>query len=129
MSLPPPEYESFKTRLRQVMQAQGMSVYRLARLLHPDNPEGAERNIRRWLSPHSTHMPSLASRLALARALGVDESFFDPRPGVREMNDIARAYATAELHETVVRRRVWCAPGGPFGGCYLNAQQRELVNA
>ena len=126
MSLPPPEYESFKIRFRQALDAQGMSVYRLARLLDPDNPEGAERNIRRWLSPSSTHMPSLASRLALARALGVDESFFDPRPGAEQRAKIARAEEQLDLTLLRVAREVWCPPDGPFGGYYL---ERELVTA
>ena len=128
MSLPPPEHESFKIRLRSVMEEQGLTIYGLARLIDPVNPEAAERNLYRWLSPSSTSLPSLASRRALARALGVDESFFDPRIGVEGMREIARAYAQAELREKVIRRRVWVHPDGPHGGCYLTSLERELVS-
>ena len=118
MSLPPPEHESFKIRLRQALDAQGMSVYRLARLLDPDNPERSERNIFRWLSPSSTHMPSLASRLALARALGVDEDFFAPAVDEALMTRLADAAATFRRAEMVVGRLAWVAPGCSTGGWY-----------
>lgn len=128
MSLPPPPYESFKIRLRRAMADKGVSIYRLARLIDPDNPKSAERNLYRLLSPSSTQMPSRVYRQALARALGVDEDFFDPRIGVEHSLEIARAYAEAEIREMVILRRLWAPPGGPYGGYFLTREQRELIS-
>jgi len=129
VSLPPPRHESFKIRLRRAIDAQGLTIAEVARRLDPEDPSRGERNLYRWLSPSTTHMPSRASREALAKALGVEPDFFDPRLGAEAMLEIARAYAQAELREEVVLRRVWCAPGGPYGGCYMTDAQRELVSA
>lgn len=129
MSLPPPRHESFRIRLRRAIDEQDLTIAEVARRLDPDNPSRGERNLYRWLSPSSTHMPSHASREALSRVLGREPDFFDPKLGVAEMLEIARAYAKAELREEVILRRLWCAPGGPFGGCYLTDSERELVEA
>lgn len=127
MSLPPPRHESFKIRLRRAIDEEGLTIAEVARRLDPDDPSRGERNLYRWLSRSSTMLPSRASREALARALGREPDFFDPKLGVAEALEIARAYAVAELHEEVVNRRLWAPPGGPFGGWYLTREQRELL--
>lgn len=129
MSLPPPPHESFKIRLRGAIEAAGISVYALARKLDPANPETAERNLRRWLSPTSTHLPSPASAKALSEALGVTPDFFDPQPGAMEMAELARARAAVAFREEIIRRRVWCPPGGPFGGYYLAPDERKRFSS
>ena len=110
------------------MDEQGVTIYGLARLLDPDNPDSAERNIYRWLSPESTTIPTLQSRIALALALGRDPDFFDPRIGVAEALKIARIHALAELREEIVLRHVWAPEGGPLGGYFLTREQRELIS-
>jgi transcriptional regulator with XRE-family HTH domain len=130
MSIPPPEHEAFKIRLRHLLSERGLSIYAAARLIDPDNPELAERSLFRWLSPSSTTLPSPASRRALARALGVDEDFFVPSLGADAMLEIARAHAWADLNEDLIRRARWAGVGGvSFGGHYLSREQRELIGA
>lgn len=144
MSLPPPKFESFKRRLRLAAieagfvrttrlgepilddtGSQQVNVYRLARHIDPENPWVAERNLRRWLDPRAKTLPSRASRDALARVLGRDPDFFDPKPGVSELREIAAAYSMAELLETRVMRKVWAT----HEGHYLEPAVKPLVRA
>lgn len=129
MSLPPPDYESFKARLRRTMVEEELTVYGLARRLDPVNPKKAERYLYRWLSPGTKRLPHLAQRVALARALGRDPDFFDPKPGAVDMLKVRRAFAVAGFELELAQRRAWCGSDGPHGGWYLTPEQRVLVGA
>ena len=64
----------FPERLREALDKQGVSIYRLSRLLDPENPSRAERNIYKWLA--GSHEPSEANRRNLAAVLGLSPDFF-----------------------------------------------------
>jgi transcriptional regulator with XRE-family HTH domain len=74
----------FAERLRDAIEKKELTIYALACLLDPQNPERAERNLYRWLSGQT--VPSAASRLALTKALGLRPDFFRaPGAGVERV--------------------------------------------
>lgn len=96
MSPSPRPHESFKARLREAIDEQGLTIAELARRLDPEMPERAERNLYRWLSPTSRILPSRASQQALAEALGLRPDFFGRKrdPGAQQ---------TARLVDVLIR--------------------------
>lgn len=81
----------------------------LARALDPDNHDRGERNLHRWLDRTDPTLPRAAARASLARALGKDADFFDPRPTI----DSASAAHIAYMRKLVTaskkkaRERMW----------------------
>jgi hypothetical protein len=72
---------SFRELLRSDLDERRMSVRSLARLIDPDNPERARRNLMRYLSQGKKKtVPSRLTRFAIADALGIDPARYLDEP-------------------------------------------------
>ena len=91
---------AYAQRLRVALEQTGTSVYRLARILNPEQPESARSNIQRYLAGRV--LPGIESRYELADALGRPELLSVPdddedRSPVADLMDALRAVVRAEL--------------------------------
>jgi transcriptional regulator with XRE-family HTH domain len=64
----------FGEKLRKELDARQMSVRALARVIDPNRPEAARRNLVRWIGGYND--PSRISRIAVADALGLPHELF-----------------------------------------------------
>lgn len=73
---PIPVRTAFGQKLRAELDAQRLSIRKLARTMAPEHPEPMRRNIARWIGGYN--QPSRIHRIAIAEALGVPaERFLD----------------------------------------------------
>ncbi len=65
---------TFAEQLRTELNRRGLGVRTLARMIAPENVNSTRVLIHKWL--REEHSPSAASRVAVARALGLPPEFF-----------------------------------------------------
>lgn len=87
----------FAFELRQALDDSGQSVRGLSRRLNPESPETARSNLSRWL--RGAHVPSRASRRAVAAALGLPADHFGDDDPEEDLD-------VAELLTNAIRRMV-----------------------
>lgn len=94
----------FAVQLRDAIDESGTSIRGLSRKLNPQSPETARSNLSRWL--RGAHVPSRASRRAVAAALGLPADHFgtdddeEPDPMVDLLRSI-RALVREEVRSSV----------------------------
>jgi transcriptional regulator with XRE-family HTH domain len=74
MSHRPSSRKTFARQLREELSRQKLGIRTLARRMDPERPETARRSLYKWLG--GEHLPSRASREAVAVALGLPEDHF-----------------------------------------------------
>lgn len=109
-----PPRTRFATRVRSEMDAQGLSVRALARRIDPANLDRARRNLHRWLDEGM--QPTRTSRVAVARALGVDVSELEEDDDDEEgdIQAVLTAWVTTIVRAEILRVAA-AAEGGSAG--------------
>jgi transcriptional regulator with XRE-family HTH domain len=64
----------FGEQLRKELDTRKLSVRKLGRMIDPERPESARRNLVRWIGGYNS--PSRLNRIAVAEALGVPAEAF-----------------------------------------------------
>lgn len=89
---------TFAFKLREAIDAKGVSVRSLGRTLNPLSPETGRSNLMRWL--RGAHRPSRTSRRAVAVALGLPADYF----GDEDDEEADPAMALLELVRQIARQ-------------------------